>query len=160
MLWAVGNSQREEHKDLLHVDSPDPNPLHRALRKTSSCGTYWMSRECVWLGPIASSPKCMFPWVWNLIPNILCAAWSWRVSSPPHYFKTSLPHIKSFKVWNTLSYPFLILKCCSSYHLQFCFLLFFLKSSQNRNYVQRKRICSLNVPKAASWWFRQDSKIL
>lgn len=26
MLWAVGNSQREEHKDLLHVDSPDPNP--------------------------------------------------------------------------------------------------------------------------------------
>jgi hypothetical protein len=33
MLWAVGNSQREEHKDLLHVDSPDPNPLHKALRK-------------------------------------------------------------------------------------------------------------------------------
>ena len=33
MLWAVGNGQGEEHKDLLQVDHPDPNHFHKALRK-------------------------------------------------------------------------------------------------------------------------------
>ena len=85
-LWetARGRSIKTSSTWTLLIQTPST----RLWERGSSCGTYWMSRECVCLGPIASSPKCMFPWVWNLIPNIPCAAWNWRVSSPPHYFKT------------------------------------------------------------------------